>query len=106
MQGGLRRPVPTPVTFWAQGYLWGNIDVIADSSLASIPEGQPLLDALADGNLLKGSAPDVYVTDSGRKRHTVSAQMFLPCGYGWAAVAPIPDSRLNSIPTGDPLSGP
>ncbi len=105
MQGGLTRNVRNPVTFEAEGYQWGNINVIADSTLGSIPEGQPLLDALADGNLLKGSAADVYVMEGGQKRHAVDAETFLACGYGSDAVRKIPDSRLAGIPTGSPLDG-
>ncbi len=85
-QRGLKRNVRNPVTFEAEGYQWGNINVIADSTLSSIPTGQPLLDALADGNLLRGSSSTVYVMEGGQKRHTVDAGTFLACGYGFDAV--------------------
>ena len=105
MQRGLRRPVPNPVTFWAQGYLWGNINVIADSSLASIPEGQPLLDALADGVLLKKDGEvTVYVMQGGLRRPIANGDVFLGCGYGWDAVSTISNSQLNAVPSGPDFS--
>ncbi|HLE82484.1 MAG TPA: hypothetical protein VJA25_14625, partial [Dehalococcoidia bacterium] len=57
--GSLKRAVPNPATFEAEGYRWASVNVIADSVLSSIPEGDPLLNALADGNLLKGSSTTV-----------------------------------------------
>jgi hypothetical protein len=106
MQGGLKRHVPNRTTFYAQGFLWGNVNRIPASSLNAIATGQPVLDALADGNLLRGTGPEVYVMDSGRKRHITSQDSFAACGYGWDAVYTIPDSLLNAIPTGSSISGP
>jgi hypothetical protein len=106
VQGGLKRHVPNQVTFEAQGFLWGNINRVSGSLIGSIPSGQPLLDALADGNLLAGSGPAVYVMEAGIKRHIVSRGAMESCGYGWGAVYTIPDSLLASIPTGASLSGP
>jgi hypothetical protein len=39
MQGGLKRHIVNPGVFSACGYLWGNVNRIADSSLAGIPTG-------------------------------------------------------------------
>ena len=104
-QKGLKRHVVSRQNFIARGFSWDDVLNTSDSFLNSIPTGQPLLDALADGNLLKGSAPDVYVMESGQKRHAVSKEMFLACGYFWDAVMTVPDSLLGSIPTGPPLDG-
>ncbi len=105
MQGGLKRRIPNPVTFEAQGYQWGNVNRIPDSSLDDIPTGDPLLDALADGNLLKGLGP-VYVMEGGDRRFIPNPDVLIDCGYGWDAVYVISDFRLNSIPTGGSVSGP
>ncbi len=106
MQGGLKRHIPNPVTFEASGLLWGNVNVIADSALDSIPTGDALLDALADGNLLEGSGPEVYAMEGGAKRHVTSPTVLSDCGYGWDAVRLIPNVSLNALATGAPLSGP
>jgi hypothetical protein len=106
MQGGLKRHVPNLATFAVQGFLWGNVNQIPDSSLNAIPTGDPLLSTLADGNLLKGTGSAVYVMEGGRKHHVTSLDAFRNCGYGWDAVFVISNSLLNSVPTGNPLSGP
>jgi hypothetical protein len=105
-QGGLKRHVPNAATFEAYGYHWGNINGVSDSSLDSIPTGEPLLDVLADGNLLAGTGAEVYAMEGGIKRHVSSPAVLADCGYGWDAVYVIPDSRLSGIPTGAVLSGP
>jgi hypothetical protein len=90
----------------AQGFLWGNINQVPDSSLNTIPTGEPLLDALANGNLLKGTGPEVYVMEGGLKRGVTSSSALTACGYGWDAVYVIPDFRLSTIATGSLISGP
>ncbi len=45
----------------------------------------------------------MYVMENGRKRHAVSAETFLACGYGSDAVRTISDSRLAALPNGSPL---
>ena len=105
VRGGLRRTIPNPATFEAQGFLWGDINVIPDSSLNAIPTGQPLLNVLADGNLLKESGSAVYVMEGGVKRRITSAGVLEACGYGWDAVYVISDFLLKGIVTGGPLSG-
>ena len=106
MRSGLKRHVRNPVTLEAQGFLWGNINGVPDSSLDAIPTGEPLLDALADGNLLKGTGDEVYAMEGGLKRHVSSPSALKDCGYGSDAVYVISDSRLSGIPTGAALSGP
>ncbi|MBI3975440.1 MAG: hypothetical protein HY334_03525 [Armatimonadetes bacterium] len=106
MENGLKRHIPNPVTFAAQGFLWGNVNRIADSSLNAIPTGDPLPDVGADGSLLKGSGSAVYVMQDGLKRHVTSPTVMAECGYSWDAIFVIPDSVLNAIPTGSALSGP
>ncbi|KKK74067.1 hypothetical protein LCGC14_2887480, partial [marine sediment metagenome] len=106
MRRGLKRHIPNPATLEAYGYLWGNVNHIPDSTLAGIPTGEPLLDALADGNLLRGGGSGVYVMEAGVRRHITSPSALVDCGYGRDAVFVISNSPLNSVPTGDPLSGP
>jgi hypothetical protein len=42
MEDGLRRHILNPEVFTAFGYLLGNVNLIAASSLASIPAGDDL----------------------------------------------------------------
>jgi len=106
VRGGLKRHIPNPVTFETERFLWGDVNFVSSSVLGSIATGQRLLDALANGNLLRGSGPEVYVMEGGAKRHVINPTVLADCGYGWDAVRIIPDASLNAIPTGSALSGP
>src|SRR3990172_8653348 len=105
IRGGLKRNVPNPATFAANGLNWSAILTIPDSILDALPAGQPLLDVLTNGNLLKGTGPEVYVMDGGLKRHVADPSVLDSCHYGWDAVYTIHDSLLTPIPTGGQLSG-
>ncbi len=102
---GLRRHLPNGVTLEAYGLRWGEVNSVPASVLRSIPSGDPLLDTLADGNLVQGSGTDVYVMEGGLKRHITSRDTLETC-YGWDAVYVVTDFRVDGIPTGAPLSGP
>jgi hypothetical protein len=106
MKGGLKRHIPNPATLSAAGLQWGNVDRLPDSVLASISAGDPLLDVLADGNLIKGSGPEIYATEGGTKRHVINPSVFSSCGYGWDAVYFVPDSVLGALPAGSQITGP
>src|SRR3990172_4723410 len=105
IRGGLKRNVPNPATFAANGLNWSAILTIPDSILDALPAGQPLLDVIANGNLLKGTGQEVYVMDGGLKRHVADPGVLDSCHYGWDAVYTIHDSLLTPIPTGGQLSG-
>jgi hypothetical protein len=82
------------------------VERIADSKLAGIPTGAPLLDVLADGNLLRGSGSEIYVMEGGAKRRLTSTGVMDGCRYGGDAVHVISDALLGAIPSGVGLSGP
>ncbi len=84
----------------------GNVGRIADSRLDGIPTGAPLLDVLADGNLLRGSGSGIYVMEGGAKRRLTSTRVMVDCRYGGDAVHVISDVLLGDIPSGVGLSGP
>ncbi len=104
-QGGLKRHVPNAVSLEAYGHQWGNVERIADSKLDGIPTGVPLLDVLADGNLLRRSGSEIYVMEGGAKRRLTSTGVMDGCRYGGDAVHVISDALLGAIPSGVGLSG-
>ena len=57
----------------------------------------------SDGSLVKGSGPEVYVMEGGLKRHIPDLATFAAMGFLWGNLNNIPDSVLDSIPTGEPL---
>ena len=104
-QGGLKRRVPNDVSLEAYRHQRGNAERIANSKLARIPTGAPLLDVLADGNLLRGSGSEIYVMEGGAKRRLTSTGVMDSCRYGGDAVHLISDALLGAIPNGVGLSG-
>ncbi len=100
MQGGLKRLIPNVVTFEANGFQWGNVNGLPASVMAAIPTGDPLLDVLADGNLLGATGRGVFVMEGGFKRHIINTAVFSACGYGWDAVQGVSVGRLDAIARG------
>ena len=105
VQRGLKRHVPNVVTFEANGFQWGDVNGLPESVMAAIVSGQPLLDAMADGNLLAASGRGVFVMEGGVKRHIINTAVFSGCGYGWDAVQGVSVGWLDSIATGSDVTG-
>jgi hypothetical protein len=105
VQEGIKRHIPNEATFSARGYRFGNVDTVDDRYVASLPIGHSVVDVLAQGNLLQGTGPSVYVMHEGTKRHILSEGAFNACGYRWDAVQRIAGGPLAGIPTGAPLAG-
>ena len=55
MSSGIKRHIPNGPTFEAYHLNWGAVASVDDARLNAIPTGRPLLDVLADGNLLRGA---------------------------------------------------
>jgi len=106
VRGGIRRHIPNVPTFEALSFRWGNLDNVPDWMLNQVPEGQPLLDVTASGNLLRGAGPEVYVMQDGQRRHVQSPEVMSQCGYGWDAVYTVSPGTLTSLPLGPTLTGP
>ena len=104
-QGGLRRNVLNAASLEAYGHQWGNVEQIDDQELGGIAIGTPLLDVLADGNLLRGSGGATYVMEGRAKRPLTSTGVMDRCGYSEDAVYAISDAVLGAIPTGVGVSG-
>lgn len=72
-----------------------------DAFAASLPApGEPLPE------LVRGSGPEVYRIENGRKRPFSSPESLQRLGYRYEDVRQLPDERLALVPTGAPLSQP
>ena len=102
MEGGQRRWIPDPPTFNCMGLNWGAIQTISDTEWNQIPKGASYL-SRADGTLLQGSGPQVYVM-AGCQRHWIpDPDTFNAHGYNWNAIQHVSDVDLTAIPEGAPL---
>jgi hypothetical protein len=102
MQGGQRRWIPDPPTFNCMGLDWNAIRTIVDSEWSQIPQGAPY-PSQADGALLKGSGPQVYVMASCLRRWIPDPDTFNSLGYNWNVVQQVSDADLTAIVEGEQL---
>lgn len=105
MRSGFKRAIPNRATLEANGFDATKTMKVPDSLLLEIPSAKPLLNVLADGNLLKGSG-GVYVMEGGKRRAISSLDVFRQCGYSWDAVYRLRDATLDNIPRSPALGGP
>jgi hypothetical protein len=109
MEGGRKRHVISPTVLTYCGYGWDAVYLVPDSILNPILAGGPISGPPCphvlppEGFLVRGSGPEVYVMEGGLKRHIPDLATFAAMGFLWGNVDLVPDSVLNSIPTGDPL---
>ena len=103
VENGLRRWIPDPTTFSCMGLKWGQVQGITDSLWREIPGGAAY-PSRANGTLLKGSGPAIYVM-SGCQRHWIpDVTTFNALHYNWNSVQSISDADLKAIPLGTQIS--
>lgn len=63
----------------------------------------PTAGGFSDGSLLKGSGPEVFLIEDGKRRHVPDPATFTALGLDWGKVRTIGDEELSRIPLGEPL---
>jgi len=92
-------------TFSALGLQWQNLVTVSDAILSQYPLGNPMFDVTADGLLVRGSGPAVYVLQGGQLRHVTSPEAMSACFFSFGSVSAYSDGVLDSLAEGPPLSG-
>ena len=101
VDNGVRRGIPTLDVFNIRKLDFKRVIKVLSSVLESIQIGNAL--AYPDYTLIKGSAPEVYFVEGGKKRHITSGEIFNTNQFDWAAIRNVPDSVLNLMVTGSNL---
>jgi len=57
----------------------------------------------ADGTLIKGSGPDIYLIQNGVKRLIPDTETFNAMGFNWNSIINVDDQKLGSVPMGIPI---
>jgi hypothetical protein len=99
MEAGRRRWIPDPPTFNCMGLNWNAVQTISDSEWSQIPKGTAY-PSRADGTLLQGSGPQVYVMTSCQRHWIPDPDTFNALGYNWNAIQHIANADLIAIPEG------
>jgi hypothetical protein len=96
IHNGERRWITDSKTFSNYGFRYSEVKQLFDSEITRYPEGQPIS---ANGTLLKGSGPDVYIVINGTRR-LVSPKVFSKYQFRNKDINLVNDSNLLSIPEG------
>ncbi|TSC90681.1 MAG: putative phosphohydrolase [Candidatus Berkelbacteria bacterium Licking1014_96] len=98
-----KRHIDSPDTFFAKGYSWSNIVLAENQSvLDAHTDGADLTgaSALPNGALIKtSSAPEVFMLESGSRRHLPSPAVFAS-QFRWQDVVIISPEAMNLYPIG------
>jgi endonuclease/exonuclease/phosphatase family metal-dependent hydrolase len=100
VQRGRRRWIPNPATLQCFGG-WDVVQVIDDSELEGIPGGVPL-PSLADGMLIQGTGPKVYLMQGCKRRWVPDPDTLATLG-GWERVVSVSERDLQNIAEDFPL---
>lgn len=96
-----RHWIPNPETFKAFGFSWNAIKTISDAELNKIPRGENYPEL--HNSVIKGSGPEVYSIQGGKRRWIPNPETFEAMGFDWNTIQIIPDQKLQLIPEGEKL---
>jgi len=99
---GVRRHVTGPAAYasWNFDPLWSQV-TIDDGKLSAIPRGA---DLPAAPKLQKApDAPEVYLIDSGFKRHVPNVEALVAWEFDGTSIEEVPASELEKLPSGPPV---
>ena len=99
LENGVRRWIPDPDIFNQFGYDWQNIKNVPDNLLESYPLGDKLsrYSDYPEGSLIKGTGPEVYLIELGKRRWIPSPEIFEGSGFGWRYIIQVDDKKLKRI---------
>ena len=106
LENSVKRWIPDPETFEYRRYKWTNIKTISDALLASYPQGDDLskYSDYPEGTLLRGSGPEVYLIELGKRRWFPNPAIFEGNNFGWKYIYQIDDDKLDEIDQGDNIT--
>ncbi len=100
IQDGSKRPI-TDISIFKLYFKGRKPKLMDDKTLATYATGKPY--QLRDGELVRGSKPDVFVVENGVLRPIQSGQVFEQLGWQWRNVVSIPDRALRDYTLGPPV---
>ena len=103
LENGTKHWIPTIEVFNEFRFKWENIKVFSDLVIENYPQDDDWrkYDDYPDGSLLKGSGPEVYLIELGKKRWIPSPAVFNKNNFGWKYILKIDDDDLDDYDLGD-----
>lgn len=101
IENGQRRWIRDEKTFNHFNFDWARILQISDQELFKFAEGEMLMaEAFADGTLIKGAGPKIYLLEDDKKRWIVSPEAFSRNKFSWSSVRETSEQVVSSYPDG------
>jgi hypothetical protein len=97
IENGQRRHIINLDAFTEKHFDWGQVRPVDPAVLNALPAGPPV------AVLLKGSGPEIYLLDKGKKRHILTLQDFEAARFVWDDVRYVDDSELARLRDGPPV---
>ena len=97
LASGVRRHIPNIEIFNSYGFLWDEVEIVTEEELSFYGRAKHV--KLADDDRV------YYITNSGLKRHIISAEVFNSYGNNWAEIVIINETELSHYPVNDLIQG-
>lgn len=97
VENGHKRHIINLDAFTEKGFHWDKVQQVDQAVINSLPDGPPI------SVLLKGSGPEIYLLDRGRKRHIQTLKDFEQARFLWEDVRFVSDTELRRLPDGLPV---
>ena len=106
LENGTKYWVPSIDVFNRFNFKWGNIKTYSDMVIQNYPQSDNwnTYDNYPNGSLVKGSGPEVYLIEQGKRRWIPSPTIFLGNDFGWKYILDINDNDLDNYDLGDDLT--
>lgn len=95
---GKKHHLRSAAVFRSHGFEWSDIVVISTEEMSSYPLGEMM--NFANGSVLKGSVPTIYLVTGGNKRPFSSAETYLDLGFKWSSYRTVSDLILGAFSSG------
>lgn len=101
IENGRRRWIRDEKTFNHFNFDWGSILQVSDQELFKFAEGETLaMEVFANGTLIKGAGPKIYLLENDKKRWIVSPEAFSRNKFSWSSVVETSEQVVASYPDG------
>lgn len=101
IENSQRRWIKDEYTFSSYGFDWKQVVTLTNQELLQYAEGETLSkNTFANGALIKGSGPMVYMIENGQKRWITSPEAFNRNRFNWSSVVMVSEREISFYGSG------